>query len=164
MSTLSIKKPPSTVPHLALLAITARLSSLAVFSQALLELVNRWNNQEEYSHGFLIPLVTLFLLWTRRDAIRASIGRPSILGPGLIALALAMHIVGELQCDLAIVPGWICSQLDWNCPRRWRLFSTSRMLHSNRLFALRNSPALFHRCRTYSQAPADFLATRRVLY
>ena len=83
----------------------AVLVSLAAFSQALLELVNRWNNQEEYSHGFLIPVVTLFLLWSRRDALRASIGQPSILGPALIALALAMHIVGELSAI------WILSQV-----------------------------------------------------
>ena len=106
MSTLAVKKPSNTVPHLAWMAIIAVLISLAVFSQSLLELVRRWNDQEEYSHhGFLIPLVTLFLLWSRRDAIRASIGRPSILGPALIVIALAMHIVGELSAI------WLSSQV-----------------------------------------------------
>ena len=105
MSTLSIKRPPYSLPVLALLATGAVLVSIAAFRPALLELVNRWSNQEEYSHGFLIPVVTLFLLWSRRDTIRTSIGQPSIFGPALIALALALHVVGELSAI------WILSQI-----------------------------------------------------
>ena len=105
MTTLSIKKPPFATPYIGLLAIAAVFACFAAFSQALLELVNRWTNQEEYSHGFLIPVVTLFLLWSRRDALRASIGQPNIFGPALIALALAMHVIGELSAI------WILSQV-----------------------------------------------------
>jgi exosortase D (VPLPA-CTERM-specific) len=70
---------------------------LAAFSGPLLELVRRWRVQEEYSHGFLIPVIAAWLLWTRRDALRASIGRPSWTGPALILIAAAMHIVGKLS-------------------------------------------------------------------
>jgi exosortase D (VPLPA-CTERM-specific) len=76
--------------------ITALLAAIA-FRGALLELVRRWTNQEEYSHGFLIPLVVAWLLWTRRDALLASIGRPSWTGPLLILLAMIMHVVGALS-------------------------------------------------------------------
>ena len=81
------------------------LVSIAAFSDALLELVRRWSGQEEYSHGFLIPIVTAWLLWTRRDALRASVGPPSLLGPALILLAIAMHIIGVLGAI------WILSQV-----------------------------------------------------
>jgi exosortase D (VPLPA-CTERM-specific) len=70
---------------------------LAGFSGALLELVRRWTRQEEYSHGFLIPIVVMWLLWTRRDALFASIGRPAWTGPVLILFAMVMHITGELS-------------------------------------------------------------------
>src|SRR5262245_39435201 len=69
----------------------------ATFSEALSELVRRWMKQEEYSHGFLIPAIVAWLLWTRRDALVASIGQPSWIGPVLILLAAAMHIVGKLS-------------------------------------------------------------------
>src|SRR5665213_4120420 len=75
----------------------ALLACFAVFSESLLELEHRWSAQEEYSHGFLIPLIVAWLLWTRRDAIVASIGRPSWTGPVLILVAAAMHIVGKLS-------------------------------------------------------------------
>ena len=73
------------------------LVAVAVFSGALYELVGRWEKQEEYSYGYLIPLIVGWLLWSRRHALVASVGRPSWLGFGLILVAAAMHIVGQLS-------------------------------------------------------------------
>ena len=81
----------------AVLVFAAVLLSALAFSESLLELVNRWIGQEEYSHGFLIPVIVAWLLWARRDALVASIGRPSWLGPALILLAAVMHILGKLS-------------------------------------------------------------------
>jgi exosortase len=75
----------------------AVIVAFAVFSGALITLLHRWTTQEEYSHGFLIPVVAGWLIWARRDAIRASIGQPSWLGLVFIVLALAMHVIGELS-------------------------------------------------------------------
>ena len=88
MSTLSIKSSSNVLSPIGLVAIAAVLACVATFSSALLGLVDRWSAQEEYSHGFLIPVVAAWLLWTRRDALRASIGRPSLAGPCLILLAI----------------------------------------------------------------------------
>jgi exosortase D (VPLPA-CTERM-specific) len=86
----------SSVPA-GLLGLAAVLVAVLAFGGALWELVHRWNVQEEYSHGFLIPVVAAWLLWTRRDALIASIGRPAWTGPALILLAMLAHIVGELS-------------------------------------------------------------------
>jgi exosortase D (VPLPA-CTERM-specific) len=87
------------------MAAVAVILAFLVFGRSLLELVNRWNQQEEYSHGYLIPLVSAWLLWMRRDALRPNIGRPSGFGAVLILIALAMHITGELSAI------WILSQV-----------------------------------------------------
>ena len=71
--------------------------AFVVFSGPLYELVVRWHRQEEYSYGFLIPPIVAWLLWSRRHAIVASVGRPSWFGFGLILIAAAMRIVGELS-------------------------------------------------------------------
>lgn len=71
--------------------------TIAAFSGALSELVRRWINEDEYSHGFFIPLIAGWLLWTRRDQFALSLGRPSWLGAAFIMLAFAMHVVGELS-------------------------------------------------------------------
>src|SRR5260370_31330005 len=104
MSVQSLKlSQASTMPR-ALVVLIAVLVSLAAFSGALLELVHRWIAQEEYSHGFLIPVVTAWLLWNRRDALIASIGRPAWAGPVLILIARAMHITGELSTIFILSP------------------------------------------------------------
>src|SRR5262249_12264821 len=71
--------------------------ALAAFSNALGELVARWMRQEEYSQRFLIPLISAWMLWARRDALIASIGRPSWAGPLLILFAIVTHLVGEFS-------------------------------------------------------------------
>jgi exosortase D (VPLPA-CTERM-specific) len=71
--------------------------ALVAFSAPLSEVVARWVRQDEYSHGFLIPVLSAWLLWSRRDVLLASIGRPSSAGLALIALSILMLTVGELS-------------------------------------------------------------------
>jgi len=102
---LSISKTSTVVSSVVLLAIVAFLASIWGFGEALVELIRRWSHAEEYSHGFLIPIVSGWLLWARRDALFVSVGQPSFLGPCFVVLAIAMHIIGELSAI------WILSQL-----------------------------------------------------
>src|SRR5438105_559005 len=97
MSVQSIKLTHSSLARTGLLVMVNVAVALVVFSGALMELTARWSRQEEYSHGFLIPVVTAWLLWTRRDALRLSLGQSSWIGLGLVLIALGMHIVGELS-------------------------------------------------------------------
>lgn len=79
------------------LALLSILVCLAAFSSGLHELVRRWSTQEEYSHGFLIPFIAAWLLWTRREALSVSIGRPAWSGLALIVLAAVMQVIGKLS-------------------------------------------------------------------
>jgi exosortase D (VPLPA-CTERM-specific) len=97
MSVQSIEFPRNNAIRIWILGFIAALLAAFAFRGALFELVRRWTTQEEYSHGFLIPLVTAWLLWTRRDALVASIERPAWTGAVLILLAMAMHVVGALS-------------------------------------------------------------------
>jgi exosortase D (VPLPA-CTERM-specific) len=75
----------------------AVLATVLAFHSGVAELVHRWSSQEEYSHGFLIPFVSVWLLWSRRDALRSGIGQPSWLGLVLILLAALMNLIGDLS-------------------------------------------------------------------
>ena len=46
--------------------------SFWLYWDGLAEAVLRWELQEEYSHGYLIPLVSLFILWEKRFQIATS--------------------------------------------------------------------------------------------
>jgi exosortase D (VPLPA-CTERM-specific) len=97
MSIPSASMDRSEAIQKSLLISAAVLLGIAAFSGGLWELVGRWGRQEQYSHGFLIPVIVAWMLWARRDALVASIGRPSWAGPLLILLAAMMLMVGELS-------------------------------------------------------------------
>jgi len=96
MTALPIRMPEPGRASIAVGAAILVLALTTTFGGALLEAAQSWSEQEEYSHGFLIPLVTAWLLWTRRDALAASIGRPSWIGLAVVLLAALMHVVGVL--------------------------------------------------------------------
>jgi exosortase D (VPLPA-CTERM-specific) len=86
-----------TIVRVCVLAIVAIIILAVGFRGGLTELYHRWSTQEEYSHGFIIPLITLWLLWTRRQALVANLGAPSWLGALLIIAAVTMLIIGEVS-------------------------------------------------------------------
>ena len=55
----------------------------------------RWGNQQELSHSYFIPLITLWMLWERRDALRQSMGRPHWLGALLAGLSVLLVLGSE---------------------------------------------------------------------
>ena len=49
-------------------------------------LVAQWWNEDEYSHGFLIPLVSGYLVWTKRDELKATAIKPTPWGLAVMAV------------------------------------------------------------------------------
>ena len=88
---------------MGLLICVAIVVAAIAFSEPLLELVRRWRVQEEYSHGFIIPVLAAWLLWSRRAALLANLGRPSWTGILLILIAAVLQVVGKLSA-LVILP------------------------------------------------------------
>src|SRR5690242_14467896 len=91
---VQVGSPQARAIYIAFVFALCLAVCVVVFNESLLELVRRWQVQEEYSHGFLIPVIVAWLLWSRRDALLASIGEPSWFGPALILVAAAMQVVG----------------------------------------------------------------------
>lgn len=72
---------------------------LAVVSglDALVEMTERWENSEEYGYGYMIPIITLFLIWQRKDKLEMMSFGGSWLGMLLLALGVAITLVGQLS-------------------------------------------------------------------
>jgi exosortase D (VPLPA-CTERM-specific) len=95
--------PAGRSGNLPILFALGLFLAIAAYAGGLVELVVRWSKQEEYSHGFFIPLIALWLLWQRRDALRQSLGQPSWSGMPLLLAALAMLVLGELTAIFILV-------------------------------------------------------------
>jgi len=72
----------------------------AVYYRIAAKLVYDWYTIPDYSHGFLVPLFSLFLIWDKRKAIRATPIRPSWAGIALVVFAIAVLILGVYGVDL----------------------------------------------------------------
>ena len=58
---------------------------------ALTAMADRWSRDAEYSHGYLVPLFALFILWMRRDMLDLSKLKPSWWGLPLLLAGVSMR-------------------------------------------------------------------------
>ncbi len=87
------------------IAVLFAVAALAVYIyyDSLELMVTWWSNREEYSHGFLIPLITGYLIWQRSDRLREMPMRGSWLGVGLAIFGLGLFLLGELSTIYTVV-------------------------------------------------------------
>ena len=97
---------------LVALAVLAVGVCILSFSGGLLDLVERWSNQEEYSHGFLIPAISAWILWQTRTRVAASVKQPNMLGFAVLLLSAIMLVIGELSAIMLFIQlGFLVSLL-----------------------------------------------------
>ena len=95
-------QPRSALPAYALLAL-AFAGALLLFASAIEQLYSIWNAQPEYSYGILIPVLSIYLIWRQRDELRGLPFTGSWWGLALIALGLALRLIGALSTMPALV-------------------------------------------------------------
>lgn len=81
------------------LAILAALS-LWLYGSTIYHLVGQWWHDPNFSHGFFVPLFSLFLLWQEQDRLRRLTPRPSSSGFVGLGSALCLLVVGQLGAEL----------------------------------------------------------------
>ena len=70
---------------------------LPAFWGGITDLVGRWDRQEEYSHGYMIPLVSAYLVCQRRDFLKRIEFTPSWLPVGFVIVGLFVAVIGEIS-------------------------------------------------------------------
>lgn len=69
----------------------------ALYTEAFRWLFDIWMHDRAYSHGFVIPLITVYLVWLKRDQLGALRRKPRYLQGGvLIACSYALLLVGRV--------------------------------------------------------------------
>ncbi len=57
-------------------------------------MVDRWSRDPRYSHGYLVPLFAVALLWMRRSRLHGESRQPSTWGLAVVGLASALQLAG----------------------------------------------------------------------
>jgi exosortase D (VPLPA-CTERM-specific) len=82
---------------LAWAVLVALVGGLAVlFSDGLSYMAGEWS-REEYSHGYLIPIIALFMVWRARRPLTEYDWSGSALGVPVVVAGLALFLLGELS-------------------------------------------------------------------
>lgn len=86
------------VPSNALWGIIGIFALLLVypFMDTLGDMVHRWNTKEEYGYGYMIPMITLFLVWQRRDALMDGPFQPTLLAAPLLLITGVIYFMGAV--------------------------------------------------------------------
>ncbi len=70
-----------------------------LYSDILAQLVGDWWKDPNFSHGFLVPLFSAFVVWQNRKRLAALPAEPSWFGLAIVGGALGILIVGELGAE-----------------------------------------------------------------
>lgn len=91
------------------------------FYEGFKELTRVWGEKEEYSYGYLIPFITLFLIWQKKDSLERVSFSGSWIGVLAVLFGLGLFIVGDLStlylivqyASLVVLMGLVLSYTGW---------------------------------------------------
>ena len=93
-----------------------------LYRRVLYELALEWWNNPDYSHGLLLPFVTAFLIWNRRQQLAAIAPAPTNLGLFVMLGGLGLLFAGELGAEFfltrislpVLATGFVLFFLGWS--------------------------------------------------
>ena len=73
-----------------------------LYQEVLWGLGSDWNNDPDYSHGFLVPFLSVYFIWERWNVLTDETPSPSFWGIGLLSLGLFSLVVGLIGAELYV--------------------------------------------------------------
>ena len=73
---------------------------LGLYSSVLSHLLAQWWNDPNFSHGFFVPLFSIFVVWQERARLERLASKPSWSGLGIVAVGMCTLIVGQMGAEL----------------------------------------------------------------
>ena len=131
---------------------------LALYAPVLVRLVRQWWADPDYSHGFLVPLLSAYLIWQRRDKLAEVARKPSNWGLLVVLGSLGLLFLGSLGAELFLtrisIIGTICGLIAYFSG--WKLLRATAFPLAFLLFAV-PIPVIIYNEIVF---PLQFLASR----
>jgi exosortase len=131
---------------------------IALYGPVLVRLVRQWSSDADYSHGFLVPFLSAYLIWQRRDKLALVARRPSNWGLFVVLGSLGLLFLGSLGAELFLTRismiGTICGLIVYFSG--WRLLRALAFPVAFLLFAI-PIPVIIYNEIVF---PLQFIASR----
>ena len=75
------------------------LVTLLLYWRAMQEFVYDWSHDDNYSHGFLIPVISAYVLWRKRTEIRDARKKSNVLGLFVLITGLGLNLLGTAAAE-----------------------------------------------------------------
>ncbi|MGD2064737.1 MAG: exosortase/archaeosortase family protein [Nitrospirota bacterium] len=75
------------------------LVAAAAYGPVLAGMAADWAQDDNYSHGFLVPLVSAYALWIHRRRLGELVWRPTWFGLGVVLLGVIILVLGEVGAE-----------------------------------------------------------------
>ena len=93
----------------------------ALYWPVIVPMIKQWASDDNYSHGFLVPIISLYLAYMRKNELQDAVIRPCNHGIFLIAFGLLMLILGWVATEyltmrsslVVVIAGLVLSLLGW---------------------------------------------------
>lgn len=103
------------------LLVVALCVAVFSFQSGLAVMVDRWGGQGEYSYGYLIPLISLFLIWQKKNQLASLPLTGSWWGLVVVLFGVTAYGIGELSTlylivqysFLAVIAGLTLALVGW---------------------------------------------------
>lgn len=73
-----------------------------LFSHTIIKLVDDWSTDPNFSHGFLIPFITVYMIWAKKKELSGMEVKASNWGLIIIFVGMFFHVVGTIGAELFI--------------------------------------------------------------
>lgn len=67
------------------------------FLDTIQDMMQRWDTKEEYGYGYIIPFITLFLIWQRKDLLAKQAFKPTYLAVPLLLISGGLYFMGTVS-------------------------------------------------------------------
>ena len=69
------------------------------YYEILVDLVADWYNDDNYSHGFIVPFVSAYLIWERKSELKSLAVKPSLAGLFLLLFGIIVCLSGHIGAE-----------------------------------------------------------------
>jgi exosortase len=80
-----------------LLSLGILLAIIYAYRAIVWDLIVVWTTDENYSHGFLVPALSLFIIWKRREELKAQTICPHSLGLFVLGVGSTLLLLGSVM-------------------------------------------------------------------
>lgn len=96
--------PTNPINYKVLLQLCILLTAFTIlFGTTIVNLIQDWSTNDNYSHGFLVPFIVGYMIWQKKDQLARLVIKPSNVGFWVIIFAMIVHILGNIGAELFIM-------------------------------------------------------------